>query len=100
MPQCQLVGERLGKRPDFLLHRAVHDRDVYVQPFRSRGLDQRRHLQRVEGFAHDQRRFEHPIEAGAGAGIEIEMQVVGPVDIVAARVPLVQVDAPEIDDPQ
>ena len=28
------------------------------------------------------------------------MQVVGPIDVVAARVPLVQVDAPEVDDPQ
>ena len=42
----------------------------------------------------------HLVERGARAGIEIEVQVVGPVDVVAARVPLVQVDAAEVDDPQ
>ena len=33
-------------------------------------------------------------------GVEVEVHVVGPVDVVALRVPLVQVDAPEIDHPQ
>ena len=35
-----------------------------------------------------------------GAGIEIEMKIIRPIDIVAARVPLVEVDAAEVDHPQ
>ena len=34
------------------------------------------------------------------AGIEVEVQVVRPIDVVAARVPLVEVDAAEVDDPE
>ena len=33
------------------------------------------------------------------AGIEIEVHVVGPIDVVVARVPLVQIDAAEVDAP-
>ena len=40
------------------------------------------------------------VEARAVAGIEIEVQVVGAIDVVAVGVPLIQVDAPEIDDPE
>src|ERR1044071_8575451 len=32
--------------------------------------------------------------------IKIEVKVIGPIDIVAARVPLVQIDAAEVDYPQ
>ena len=39
-------------------------------------------------------------ERRALAGIEVEVQIVGPIDVVAARIPLVQVDAPEVDDPE
>ena len=33
-------------------------------------------------------------------GIEIEVQIVRPIDVVAARIPLIEIDAAEIDDPQ
>ena len=49
---------------------------------------------------HDERGLQHALESRTGTRIEIEMEVVGAVDIVAARVPLVQIDAAEVDHPQ
>ena len=54
----------------------------------------------VEGVAHDQRGLAHPGERRAGTGIEIEVQMVGPVGVVAARVPRVEVDAAQVHDPE
>ena len=48
----------------------------------------------------DERRLEDLSERRALAGIEIEVHVVGPVHVVTARVPLIQVDATQVDDPQ
>ena len=55
----------------------------------------------VERIAHD--RAPHSLACSNVApspGIEIEVQVVRPVDIVAAGVPLIEIDAAEIDHPQ
>jgi hypothetical protein len=71
-----------------------------VQPLGAGCLDERRHPERLERAPHDARGFEHAIERRADAWIEVEVQVVGSVDIVAPRVPLVQVDASEVDHPQ
>ena len=57
-------------------------------------------LQCVEGLADDERGFEHAPKVGSNAGVEIEVQEVRAIDIVAAGVPGVQIDAPEVDEPQ
>ena len=59
-----------------------------------------RHVEPLERVAHDERRLPHLIERRLLAGIEVEVHVVGPVDVVAACVPLVQIDAPEVHHPQ
>ena len=94
------LRERLGEAPDLLLQRTAHDRHVDVDALGAGRLDERRHAERLERLAHDQRGLEHLVEADAGPGIEIEVQVVGPIDVVAARVPLIEVDAAEVDDPE
>ena len=48
---------------------------------------------------HDLRGLDNAIEGRAVAGIEIEVHVVRPVDVVAGGVPLIQIDAAEIDHP-
>ena len=53
----------------------------------------------LERVAHDQRALAHLIERRALAGIEIEVHVVRSIHVVAPRVPLVEIDAAEIDDP-
>ena len=58
------------------------------------------HAQRGECITQDQRGLEHPVEPGAFARIEVEVEIVGPIDIVAAGVPGIEVDAAEVDDPE
>ena len=43
-----------------------------------------------------QRRRRTFFERRAADRIEIEVQIVGPIDVVAARVPLVKIDAPRL----
>ena len=69
-------------------------------PFEPVVFTTRRHLQHIQRLPHDEPGFAHAFERRPGAGIQIEVQVVGTVDIVGRRVPLVQVDAAEVDDPQ
>jgi hypothetical protein len=94
------LRQGFGERPDFFLQRAAHDRDVHVHAGRSRRLDHRRHAQTKQRVAHPQRRFAHHRERRSFDGIEVEVQIVGPVRVVAARVPLVEVDAAQVDRPQ
>ena len=47
-----------------------------------------------------QRGLDDSPEVRARHRIEVEVKVVGTIDVVAARVPLVQVDAAEVDDPE
>ena len=82
-----------------LPHGTALNRHVDVQSLRSRCFDERRHVERLERVAHDQAGGEHLVEARAGAWIEIEVHVIGPIDVVASRVPLVEIDTPQIDDP-
>ena len=67
---------------------------------RAGGLSIARHFEGVERVTHDKRRFQHALERCSGHRIQIEVQVVGPVDVVAARVPGIQIDAAEIDHPK
>jgi hypothetical protein len=71
-----------------------------VHPLRTGRLRQHGHLQRLERVADDQGGLDDFLERGAVTGVEVEMQVVGRIDVVARGVPLVQVDAPEVHHPQ
>ena len=75
------------------------DRDIDVHPFTACRLDIRRHTERNENIAHDERRFSHALERRIER-IQIEVQIIGTVGIVARRVPGIEVDAAEVNDPQ
>ena len=100
IPRRQLHGERLGERPDGLLYRPAHDRDVEMHASGSTSLDERLHAERLEGIPDDQRALAHLLERRALTRVKVEVYEVRPIDVVAFRVPLVQIDAPEIDDPK
>src|SRR5690242_18786464 len=57
-------------------------------------------LQRSQCVAHDERSLQHPLEWRLWRGIEIKMQVVRTPDIVAPRIPGIQIDAAEIHHPK
>ena len=97
----QRLRERLRERPHLLLQRPAHDRDVDVDALGAGRLDERRHAERLERVTHDERAARSTCaNFTPGPGIEIEMQVVGAIDVVAARVPLIEIDAAEVDDPE
>ncbi len=100
MSRGELHGERFGERPHRLLHRSADDRDVDVKPLRAARLDERFHLQRCECVADDTRRLAYLIEGRALPGVEIEVDIVGTIDIVTPCVPLIEVDAPQVDQPE
>jgi hypothetical protein len=64
------------------------------------GFHQRRNVEPLKGLADQQRDLTNPIEIRARHRIQIEMHVVRPVHVVAAGVPLVQVDAAQVHEPQ
>ena len=71
-----------------------------MQALRAGGLDERGHAQGFERVPDDPAALEHLLPFGAGARIEVEVHVVGPIDVIALRIPLVQIDASEVDHPQ
>ena len=96
----QLGRQRLRKGMDDVLKRAAFQRDVHVEPTRACGLHIRLHAERRQRIAHDQPALACLFECRALTWVEIEMQIVRPVYIVAAGVPLIEIDAPEVDQPQ
>ena len=99
---ARLAGERelLRELPDLLLRRPAHDRDVDVDAARAGRLRERRHPELLEGLVHRERGLAHRRERRARHRIEVEVHVVRAVDVVAARVPGVQIDAAEVHDPE
>jgi hypothetical protein len=71
-----------------------------VHPLRAAGLDERFHPDRLQRVAHDQSALAHLREGRAVTRVEVEVHVVRTIDVVALRVPLVQVDAPQVHHPQ
>ena len=54
-------------------------------------------LQRI---SYLQGRFEHLIERGVRNGVKVEVQIIRPVHVVTLRVPLIQIDASQVNDPE
>ena len=94
------LGQSLGKAPNLLLYRAADDSDVDVDSLRPAGLGQRGHSQVLERVANDDGGLKHPVEPGALHRVEIEMEIVGTVDIVTACVPGIEIDAAEVHHPE
>ena len=75
------------------------DRRHDVQPGRARGLRIRGEAELVHHLAHDERDLSNVRPLAVGRRVEIDQQVVRPLDVVDPRVPRVQLDAAEVDDP-
>src|SRR5439155_9400461 len=74
--------EALRQLPHLVLRRAADDRDVDVQAARAGGLHVRREAEGAETLVDEERALTDVRERRAGAGIEIEMHVVGTIDVV------------------
>src|SRR5262249_35590622 len=96
----QLAREVLGECPDLLLKRPALNRDIDVDAARTSRFGVTRNLPARERSAHAERRLAHLVEAGAGNGVEIEVQIIGAVYVVAAGVPGIEIDAAEIHYPE
>ena len=94
------LGERFGKRPHLFLQGPADDRHINVNAARAACLRIASDVPFLQRIAHDQRGFQNMLELGAGRGVEIEVEVIRPVDVVAARVPGIQIDTAEVDDPK
>lgn len=92
-----LVGpslrQRLGDGPDFLLCRPAHWRHIKMHPLRAgwRGINRRTEL--LQFVANNQCRFSNETKTRAGNRIEVEMSKLRSIDVVAASVRRVEIDA-------
>ena len=95
-----LLGERLRKAAHVGERQLRLDRREDVQPGRARRLRVRAQTELVHHLAHDQRDLAHERPLAVARRVEVDQQVVGPLDLRHARVPRVQLDAPEVRDPR
>src|SRR6202021_3397597 len=100
MTPSKFDGKRLGKRPYFFLRGATNNGNVNVNSARSGRLCVTHDVNFGQGVSDNQGRLAHESERSTRCRIEIEMQVVGPFDIIAARVPGIQVNTSQVHDPQ
>src|SRR5688572_7823039 len=95
-----VLRELLREAPDLFLRRAANDADVDVDAFRAGGLRERLHAEAFERGAHEKRSLAHRLERRAWNRVEVEVQVIRTIDVVATRVPLIQVDASQVHEPE
>ncbi len=100
MGAFQFLRERLREGPDLFLERAALDGNVDVYASRSSRLRKTRNLQFGERVTYEEGDFEDLFEIRLRSGIEIEVEKIGAICIVAAGVPGVQVDTAEVDYPK
>src|SRR6185436_3452333 len=100
MTRSNRLRKLFCKCPDLLLQRPAHDRHINVDTARAASFGIALDLQRIERLADDTGCLEHLLEPGVWDWIEIEVQIVRPVEIVTPRVPRVQINAAEVHDPQ
>ena len=53
-----------------------------------------------ERVTNDQRRLTHLSERSAGRRVEIKVQVIGAIHIIAARIPRIEIDTTQVHDPR
>ena len=94
-----LLRERLGEAPHLRKPELRLDRREDVQPCRAGGLRERGEPELVHHLLDHHRDLAHIGPGVALARVEVDQEVVGPVDVVDARMPGVELDAPEVGDP-
>ena len=95
-----MVADLFCDGPDLVLGRSAAYRDVDVDALAARRLHERRHAEPLQNVANDQSGLAHDLERRAGRRVEIEVQIERAIGILAERVPRIEIDAPEIDQPQ
>ncbi len=95
-----LARERQGRAPHLIEAPAALDPHVHVHAARARRLGPAAQAVLGEHVAHDQRHAPHVVPAHARAGIEVDPQLVGMVEVIGPHRVRVQIDAPEVDDPE
>ena len=92
MEPFHALGKLLGEGPDLLLGGAAHDGDVKVYAAGAGGFGKIGNVELIECLMNKQGRFAYLAEGGLD-GIEIEVQIIRPLNVVAAGVPGIQIDA-------
>src|SRR5580692_2272380 len=100
MRSGDLMTDRFSDTPYFVLCRPDFDGDVDVHARTARRFDVWLHAEAFQYVAHDERALAHDRERRAFHRIHVEMNVQRAVGIVAQRVPGIEVDATEIDQPE
>jgi hypothetical protein len=95
-----LAGDGQRRPPDLVEAEAAFEAHVDVHAARARRLGPAAEAVLVQYLAHDQRHPPHVVPGHTRAGIEIDAQLVRMLQVVRAHGMRVEVDAPEIDDPQ
>ncbi len=94
-----LARERERGAADFFEALVWLDAHVDVHAARAGGLGEAAQAVLVEHVAHAERNLAHLREGHAGAGVEVDAQLVGMVEVAAAHGPGVPVDHAEVDAP-
>src|SRR5207244_3159626 len=95
-----LLRQRLREAADLREEQLRFDRRQDVEPRRARGLGVRGEAELVHHLAHDERDLPDIRPLSVRSRVEIDQQIVGPLDVLNAGVPGVQLDAAEVDDPR
>src|ERR1700735_535858 len=93
------MRESFGESPNLFLERAALNGNVDVDSAGTCGFCVTGYFQGIERVANNQRRLENSFEFCPFNRIEIKLQKIGTVNIVAARVPGIQVNAAKIHNP-
>src|SRR5580700_12205038 len=95
-----LLPDRFGYLPNLVLRRTDADRDIDMNSATAGRLDVRCHPDAAENVADNERALTHDGERRPFHRIEIKMQVEGTIRVVAQRVPWIEIDATQVDQPQ
>ena len=71
-----------------------------MDAFRPRSFRVAFHPQIGKSIADLERRVQHLCEGRARDRVQVKVQIVGTVHIIAFGIPLIQIDASQVDDPQ
>src|SRR5437867_3360401 len=90
----------LCESPNFFLRWPTNDGHIDMYPAGASRLGEIWHLDRIKSLMHQQRRFTNLGKRGALYRVQVEVQIVGTIYIVAARVPRIQINTAEVHEPK
>jgi len=99
-PPLDLLREGLREPAHVREQQLGLDRRQDVETGRARGLRVARQPELVEYLTDDERDCQHVVPLVVRRRVQVDQHVVGPLDVVDPRVPRVELDAAEVDDPR